>query len=77
MHTFKMVTRSAAWRRVRPEISSTILFSFGSAGGGGAGDDVDGAAAVARHREGPANVLELVCQVSELCGTKQAANLGD
>ena len=50
----RSVTRSAAWRRVRPEMSSTILLSFGSAGGGGAGVD-DDSAAVARHRDGPAN----------------------
>ena len=35
-------------------MSSTILLSLGSAGGGGAGVD-DDSAAVARHRDGPAN----------------------
>jgi len=51
---FNSVTRSAACSNVKPEMSSTILFSFGSAvtlgdGGGGAGDDAASAAAVARH----------------------------
>lgn len=38
-------TRSAAWSRVRPEMSSTILFSLGSVDSGGAGAEDDAAAA--------------------------------
>lgn len=59
--TFSIVTRSAACRRVRPEMSSTILLSFGSAeaddGGGGVAEDEGAAAAVARHLDGLVNVL--------------------
>ena len=41
-------------------MSSTILLSFGSAGGGGAGVDEEAAASVARHREGLANARGLM-----------------
>lgn len=53
------VTRSAACSSVRPEMSSTILVSFGSAlaGGGGGVDDDASAAAVASQRDEPAEDL--------------------
>jgi hypothetical protein len=57
--TFSIVTRSAAWSNVKPEISFTScpilgseLVAGGGGGGEGEGDEVDGAA-VARHRDGP------------------------
>ncbi len=47
-YTFSSATKSAACSNVRPEMSSTILFNFGSAllDGGGRGDDDDGVSAV-------------------------------
>lgn len=48
-------TKSAACNNVSPEISSTILFSFGSAevAGGGGVCEVEGIASVVNHRELP------------------------
>lgn len=48
------VTRSAACRRVSPEMSSTILTSRGSEGKGA---DEDSAGAVANHLDEPAKDL--------------------
>ena len=45
-------TRSAAWRRVKPEISSTIRSILGSTGG--AVEDGEASAVVASHLDRPA-----------------------
>lgn len=45
--TLSSETRSAAWRRVKPEMSSTIRPILGSIGGGV--EDGDASAAVASH----------------------------
>ena len=55
--TLSNVTRSAACNRVRPEMSSTILTSFGSDGSGEFEVEAS-AAAVAIHRDEPARELE-------------------
>lgn len=64
LFTLSSDTRSAACKSVKPEMSSTILLSLGSAegagaGGGGAADVEGSAAAVARHLDELANVLGL------------------
>ena len=59
--TLSKETKSAACSSVSPEMSSTILFSFGSAGvvGGGGVCEVEGVASVANHRELPDRSAEL------------------
>ena len=60
--TFSNETKSAACSNVSPEMSSTILFSFGSAevvGGGGVCEVEGVAASVANHRELPDRSTEL------------------
>jgi hypothetical protein len=51
-HTLSRLMRSAAWRRVRPEMSSTIpeIFASTFAGGGGAAEEDASAEPVAMHR---------------------------
>ena len=59
--TLSKETKSAACSNVSPEMSSTILFSLGSAevvGGGGVWE-VEGVASVANHRELPDRSAEL------------------
>jgi len=59
--TLSKETKSAACSSVSPEMSSTILFSFGSVevGGGGGVCEVEGVASVANHRELPDRSAEL------------------
>jgi hypothetical protein len=59
--TLSKETKSAACSNVSPEMSSTILFSFGSVevvGGGGVCEE-EGVASVANHREPPDRSAEL------------------
>lgn len=68
VRTLSSVTRSAACSRVSPEISSTILFNFGSAatlgdGGGGVDSEAAAGAAVARHLDELARELGLLRQL--------------
>ena len=59
--TLSNETKSAACNNVSPEISSTILFSFGSVEvvGGGGVSEVEGIASVANHRELPDRSADL------------------
>ena len=70
--TFSNETKSAACSNVSPEMSSTILFSFGSAevvGGGGVCEVEGVAASVVNHRELPD-------RSTELCDRKKMSEKG-